>query len=211
MDLTKKLNYVYLISLFIKSLNMKNYAILSLSYCFFLISISGYAQKAKIETNEKSVITVISAVGNDEIFTEIGNLKFSEIKEILFETYDSKYLSIYTKIQIKVPVKFGDGTDLGEARKEPIPMDVKDLSSYSNSYPEDYLINASKSALTGMGLTALGGLLVIVGAGTDGGELSIAGGISSLVGFGFIGDAWSKIGKAGKAMKAERVIKDKAK
>jgi hypothetical protein len=190
---------------------MKNNNLLFLLFCFFFISISGYAQKAKIETNEKSVITVISAVGNDEIFTEIGNLKFSEIKEVLFETYDPKYSSVYTKIQTKVPVKFGDGTDLGETRKESISMDVKDLSTYSNSYPEDQLINASKSALTGMGLTVLGGILVIVGAGTDGGELSIAGGVASLVGFGFIGDAWSKIGKAGKAMKAERVKKNKEK
>jgi hypothetical protein len=92
---------------------MKNKTILLISFCFFLISISGYAQKAKIETNEKSIETMIQAVSNDEVFTENGNFKFSDIKEILFEVYDPKFLSLYTKLQIKVPVKFGDGTDLG--------------------------------------------------------------------------------------------------
>lgn len=178
-------------------------------FIFALFSIS-FAQKARIETNEKSIITIISAVSNDELFTENGNLKFSEIKEVLFEVYESKFLSLYTKLQGKVSVKFGDGTNLGEASKEPIPMVINDLSSYSDSYPEDFLIKGSKSALTGMGLIGLGSIVGVLGASSEGGEASIAGGVLAIVGVGFIADGWSKIGKAGKAMKAEKEKKNKS-
>lgn len=177
------------------------------------LSASSFAQKAKIEVNDKSIITIISAIGNDEIFTEIGNLKFSEIKEILFEVYESKYSSLYAKLQIKVPVKFGDGTGIGEMSKASIPIVVNDLSNYSDSSPEDYLIKGSKSALIGMGLTGLGAVVAIIGANSEigeNGEASIAGGVLALVGVGFVADGWSKIGKAGKTMKSEKAKKNKS-
>ncbi len=189
---------------------MKIKLLLTLLTLIFTLSSASFAQKARIETNEKSLITIISAVSNDEVFTENGNLKFSEIKEVLFEVYDSKFLSLYTKLQVKVPVKFGDGTDLGQAIKDPIPMVINDLSSYSDSYPEDFLIKGSKSALTGMGLIGLGSILGILGASSEGGEASIVGGVLGVVGVGFIADGWSKIGKAGKAMKAEKAKKNKS-
>lgn len=190
---------------------MKSKLLFFLFTLIFALSSISFAQKAMIETNEKSIITTISAVGNNEVFTENGTLKFSEIKEVLFEVYYSKFISLYTKLQNKVPVKFGDGTDLGQASKDPVPMVINDLVSYSDSYPEDFLIKGSKSGLIGMGLIGLGSIVGILGLGSEeGGEAGIVGGVLAIMGVGFIADGWSKIGKAGKAMKAEKAKKNKS-
>lgn len=184
---------------------MNLFKISALAILFFVVSFSGYAQKAKIETNGKSLITSIVAVGTNEIFTEIGTLKFSDISEIFFEKYDTSFETTYAKLQSKVSVKFGDGSDLGgktmalESQNE--EQAVKNNSSYYQNDPEDYLIKGSRSALVGIGLTGVGIILAAVGGGE---ETTYAGIGLGLVGLGLTIDAWSKIGKAGRAMKAER-------
>jgi hypothetical protein len=184
---------------------MNLFKISALAILFFVVSLSGYAQKAKIETNGKSVITSIVAVGANEIFTEIGTFKFSDISEIFFEKYDPSFETTFAKLQLKVSVKYGDGSDLGgktmALESQPEELAAKNKSSNYQDDPEDYLIKASRSALVGIGLTVVGGILAAVGGGE---EISYAGGALGLIGFGLTIDAWSKIGKAGRAMKAER-------
>jgi hypothetical protein len=180
---------------------------------FFAFSLTGYSQKANIEMKDKTVTTSILAFGDDEIFTENGNFKFSEISQIIFEKFDPAFQSTYSKLKNKVSISFGNRPDIEKTTPNPNSISElltnKDLSDIAQIYPEDYLIKGSRSALTGIALSGLGVILTVVGASTgDGGEeLSIAGGALGIVGLGFVIDGWAKTGKAGKAMKAERLKK----
>lgn len=92
----------------------------SIFIIFSLFSISVCkAQKAKIYLETNEFVTVISAIGKTEIFTESGNIPFSKIEKILFEKYDSTQESTYSKLKEQVNVVFGDGTDLGKITELP--------------------------------------------------------------------------------------------
>lgn len=200
---------------------MKSSILTVLILLFLGFAFEAFPQKAKLEANKESILANISAVSNEEVFTDGGNFKFSEINGIFFEKYDPVFLSIYSKLQIKVPVKFGDGSPLvvsdstefqpkdqnaGQADlKKSTTVDFKSLQNLKDS-PENHLIKASKSGLTGIGLSFLGILVSAVGASEGNEGITIAGLVVSAAGIAYIVDGWSKIGDAGKAMKAEREL-----
>jgi len=184
---------------------MNPFKLVTFAVLFFAFSLTGYSQKANIEMKDKTVTTSILAFGDNGIFTENGNFKFSEISQIIFEKFDPAFQSTYSKLKNKVSISFGNRPDIEKTNH----VTNKDLSDKAQIYPEDYLIKGSRSALTGIALSGLGVILTVVGASTgDGGEeLSIAGGALGIVGLVFVIDGWAKTGKAGKAMKAERLKK----
>jgi hypothetical protein len=87
-----------------------------LAYCslFFLSIGTANAQKAKIFVEDKEIVSIISAQTTTEIYTQSGTIPFSIIKKILFEKFESKYESLYSKLSKSTTVEYGDGTDLGE-------------------------------------------------------------------------------------------------
>lgn len=197
---------------------MKNILFILSSFLFLGFTTEVFSQKAKIELKEKSLIVNLSAVSSDEVFTDAGNFKFSEIKGIVFEKYEASYQSVYSKLQIRVPIKFGDGSPLDistaaefteDTRGQTAisinePISLKEFTADSTIYPEYHLVKGSKSAFTGMALSFLGIVLVGVGSASGDGSVVIAGAVAGITGIGFTLDAWSSIGRAGKAMKAER-------
>lgn len=176
---------------------MKNLILLSF---FLLLNSFAFAQKAKIITQNREVVTNISAFGNKELFTESGNFKFSEILKVVFEieTDRSRYLA--ERLKDSFPIEFGDGTNLGKIEEQEFDSINQSLiKQQGNLDSGDYLIKASKSGLISIGIGVATGIATIATGGTFPAILAI-GGVGS---FGFIIDAWSKIGKAGKARKME--------
>ena len=192
---------------------MNPFKLVTFAVLFFAFSFTGYSQKANIKIKNKTVTTSILEFGDNGIFTDNGYFLFSEINQIIFEKFDSEFQSTYSTLENKVSISFGNRPDI----EKTTPIIIKELSDKAQIYPEDYLIKGSRSALTGIALSGLGVILTVVGASADEGyeglfgyggeELSIAGGALGIVGLGFVIDGWVKIGKAGKAMKAERLKK----
>jgi hypothetical protein len=159
-----------------------------------------FAQKAKIMTSQKEVVTVISAIGEKEIYTESGVIKFKEIEKIIFENFDPKTDAIYSKLSKYFPIEYGDGTNLGGIDSQIFTNPTQIENSTNIEYPEDNLIKGSRSGLLSLGI----GVATAVAAVATGGTvpaIAIVGGLGS---FSLLVDAWAKIGKAGKMMKAER-------
>jgi hypothetical protein len=184
---------------------MNPFKLVTFAVLFFAFFLTGYSQKANIEMKDKTVTTSILEFGDNGIFTDNGYFLFSEISQIIFEKFDPAFQSTYSNLKNKVSISFGNRPDI----EKTTPIIISDLSDKAEMYPEDYLIKGSRSALTGIALSGLGVILVVVGAGTDdvGEELSIVGGALGIGGLGLVIDGWAKTGKAGKAMKAERLKK----
>ncbi|QYH37617.1 hypothetical protein GYM62_01915 [Algoriphagus sp. NBT04N3] len=167
---------------------------------FMLIQINSLAQKAKIITQDKEIITVISALSKTDLFTDYGTLKISDLKKIIFETRDDQSIYVSEKLAGKIEIEFGDGTNLGEIDGYVAPKKEPVFSKFPEKEPEELLISASRSGLLSIGIGVVAGAVTIITGGTVP-AIGIVGGIGS---FGFLVDAWSKIGKAGKAMKKEK-------
>jgi hypothetical protein len=175
---------------------MKNIILLTI---LILVPFFTYAQKAKIITSEREVVTTISAIGSDELFTESGNFKFSSILKIIFEQDTDQTRYAAEKLKKAFPIEFGNGTDLGKIDGKIIEANPNSLLSTSGEDSGDYLIKASKSGLISIGIGVAAGVATVVTGGTIP-AIAAIGGVGS---FGFLIDAWSKIGKAGKARKKE--------
>jgi len=175
---------------------MKNIILLTI---LILLPFFTYAQKAKIITTDREVVTNISAFGSDELFTESGNFKFSSILKIIFEqdTDRSRYLA--EKLKDSFPIEFGNGSDLGKIDGRIVEANPNSSLNTSGEDSGDYLIKASKSGLISIGIGVAAGVATVVTGGTIP-AIAAIGGVGS---FGFLIDAWSKIGKAGKARKKE--------
>jgi hypothetical protein len=192
---------------------MNPFKLVTFTVLFFAFFLTGYSQKANIEMKDKTVTTSILEFGDNGIFTDNGYFLFSEISQIIFEKFDPAFQSTYSNLKNKVSISFGNRPDIEKTTPNPDAISellkIKELSDKVQIYPEDYLIKGSRSALTGIALSGLGVILAVVGAGTDdvGEELSIVGGALGIGGLGLVIDGWVKIGKAGKAMKAERLKK----
>lgn len=167
----------------------------------FFVMGNTFAQKAKIKTSKTEIVTVISAIGAKEIYTESGVIQLTEIEKIFFEIFDPQFEAQYAKLSKFFPVEYGNGESLGEVEGEVFSNPLQTVApSLTIIYPEDYLIKASNSGLLSLGI----GAVTIIATVATGGAfpvIAIVGGIGSL---SFLVDGWSKIGKAGKMMKNER-------
>jgi hypothetical protein len=167
----------------------------------FLVLGNTFAQKAKIKTSKAEVVTVISALGEKEIYTESGVIPIAEIEKIIFEKFEAQFESQYAKLSKFFPVEYGDGTNLGKVEGQVFSIPSQTIDpSLTIIYPEDYLLKASKSGLLSLGVGAATGIAIVATAGAFP-VIAVVGGIASL---SFLVDGWSKIGKAGKMMKNER-------
>jgi hypothetical protein len=167
----------------------------------FLVLGNTFAQKAKIKTSKAEVVTVISGIGEKEIYTESGVIPIAEIEKIIFEKFESQFESQYAKLSKFFPVEYGDGTNLGGVDGQVFSNPTQPLSPSSTIiYPEDYLIKASKSGLLSVGIFSATGIAIVATAGAFP-VIVVVGGIMSL---SFLVDGWAKLGKAGKMMKDER-------
>lgn len=163
---------------------------------FSLASLIGYGQEIKIIQADKEIETSIIATSSDQIFTEAGNFKISEIEKIIFKTYNSNQLSLYNDLLQKIPIEFEDGFVLDQ---QSIDAEIQAYNLRLVTGSDQYLIQASNNALLGLGIPIVG---IGVAYLTEIPEVGIASGI---IGFGLQIVAWTKIRKAGQAMKKETI------
>jgi hypothetical protein len=167
--------------------------IFSITLMFFFLN--GFSQEIKITQADKEIETSFIAMSSDQIFTDAGNFRFSEIEKITFKAYDINRLSIYNDLLQKIPVEFQDG----------FKLDTKSIDSEMQAYnmrlvtgSDQYLIQAANNALIGIAIPLVGiGVMYL----TDIPAIGIASGI---IGSGLIVVAWIKIRKAGQALKQEK-------
>jgi hypothetical protein len=171
---------------------MKN---LIFTLIFSLASLIGYGQEIKIKLADKEIETSIVATSSDQLFTNAGNFRFSEIEKITFKAYDSSQLSLYNDLLRKVEIEFEDGQEL-DSDSIYAMMDQYNKALLLGS--DQYLIQASNNALLGIGIPLVGLGVVYL---TETPEIGIASGI---IGGALIISAWIKVRRAGQALKREK-------
>ena len=109
----------------------------------FLVLVNTFAQKAKIKTSKAEVVTVISGIGEKEIYTESGVIPIAEIEKIIFEKFESQFESQYAKLSKFFPVEYGDGTNLGGVEGQVFSNPTQPLSPLVHNYIPRGLFNKS--------------------------------------------------------------------
>ncbi|MBY5950532.1 hypothetical protein KUV23_06080 [Algoriphagus marincola] len=177
-------------------------SIILLFIFFAFIQITSHAQKAKIFTSTQEITTVINGYSKTSLFTESGTISISDIQKLIFEKKDEDSSYLYDKLSGIVAMEFGDGSDMGsltvlyENPEEKVSVQIQEGPDSG-----DYLVKASRSGLISIGLGIVTGVAIVVSGGSAAPVIGAVGGLGS---FGFLVDAWSKIGKAGKARKKEQ-------
>lgn len=180
---------------------MKKSIVLLLIF-FAFVQFTSYAQKAKIITTSQEIVTVINGISKTSLFTESGTIPISDIQKLIFEKKDKDSSYLYERLSGIITMEFGDGSDLGnQTVLYQIPEERASLDSEEVTDSGEYLVKASRSGLISIGLGIVTGVAIVVSGGSAAPIIGAVGGLGS---FGFLVDAWAKIGKAGKARKKEK-------
>ena len=171
---------------------------LILSIALLLLFFNVFSQEVKIKVGEKEIETSIIATSSDQLFTNTGNFRFSEIEKIIFKVYESSRLDLYNELMQNVEIEFEDGQELDSDTVYSL-MDQYNKNLLIGS--DQYLIQASNNALLGIGIPLVGvGVMYL----TEIPEIGIASGV---IGGVLIISAWLKVRKAGQALKKEKAAK----
>jgi hypothetical protein len=172
---------------------MRNF-LMTFVLTFFYLAV--YGQEIKIKLANREINTSVIATSSDQIFTKDGNFKFSEIESVSFKSFENSRLGLYTSLINNTKIEFENGYILNADNLDTLIADYnKNLISGS----DQYLIEASNNAMMGLILPILGLSVAYI---SEIPEIGIASGV---VGFALQIVAWSKIKKAGKALRNEKL------
>lgn len=172
---------------------MKSILLLSVS---LLLSFSVFSQKIEIHVNNNIIKTDFIAKSETQIYTTNGNINYSDISLVVFETFYPNYRDFYNELQNYVNISFKNQTDVSDFIDNNIKYDFsKKESEYYEEIGNNFIISGNEGIIGE--ITPIG--FAVIGLVTGQPIIIVVGGI---VGLGLKISAWSKIKKNGENLKS---------